>query len=111
MPTWLIWAIGLLVALLAAILLVRVALYRLRRWFLMQKFGDAEMVRVILSGEIAQGMTPAMVIAAWGRPADVDETVMKTRTKAEMKYDQTGNNRFGTRVYLENGVVVGWETK
>lgn len=52
-----------------------------------------------------------MVVAAWGKPADLDEVVMKTKTKAEMKYDQKGKNRFGTRVYIENGSVVGWETK
>ena len=83
----------------------------LRKMLLMRRFGDAEMVQTILEGRIAQGMSPEMVVAAWGKPTDLDEMVMKTKTKAEMKYDQEDKNRFGTRVYIENGSVVGWETK
>ena len=78
---------------------------------LMDRFGNEEFVETILDGKIARGMSYEMVVAAWGEPADLDETVMKTKTKREMKYDQKGKNRFGTRVYLEDGVVVGWETK
>ena len=111
MPDWVIWAVALCVALVIGYVLIRLGLRRLRRWMLMRLYGDAEMVATILSGEIAQGMSAEMVIDAWGQPADMDEKVMKTKTKREMKYDQTGKNRFGTRVYLENGAVVGWETK
>ena len=77
----------------------------------MKRYDDALMVDTIMEGRIARGMTADMVIDVWGEPADMDETVLKTKTKREMKYDQKGENRFGTRVYLENGVVVGWETK
>lgn len=90
---------------------VRVLMRKARRVILMKRYDDAGMVDTIMSGQIAQGMSAEMVIDTWGQPADMDETVMKTKTKREMKYDQKGKNRFGTRVYLENGVVVGWETK
>ena len=89
----------------------RFAMKALRRASLMRKHQNEEMVDTIMEGRIAQGMTAEMIVDAWGEPADMDETVMKTKTKREMKYDQKGKNRYGTRVYLENGVVVGWETK
>ncbi len=90
---------------------VRFAMKKARRALLMKRYDDADMVDTIMEGRIAQGMTAEMVMDVWGEPADMDETVLKTKTKREMKYDQKGKNRFGTRVYLENGVVVGWETK
>ena len=111
MPSWaisaLIWLAGLGLLLIAA----RWLYLKARRALLLRTFENPDLVETIMSGQIAQGMTHQMVMAAWGKPADMDETVMKTQTKSQMKYDQKGKNRFGTRVYFENGVVVGWETK
>jgi len=90
---------------------VRFAMKKARRALLMKRYDDVEMVDTIMEGRIARGMSAEMVMDVWGEPADMDETVLKTKTKREMKYDQKGKNRFGTRVYLENGVVIGWETK
>jgi hypothetical protein len=84
---------------------------RFRQWVLMRKYGDPEIVETMMGGQISRGMTIEMVIDVWGTPADMDEVVMKTKTKRELKYDQKGKNRFGTRVYFENGECVGWETK
>lgn len=89
----------------------RLLLRKIRRTLLMKRHGDHDMVDTIMAGQIARGMSVEMVIDAWGQPADMDETVMKTKTKRELKYDQKGKNRFGSRVYFENGIVVGWETK
>ena len=111
MPNWVWIVLAGLVALVAGYVILRALLRRLRRNLLLRRFGDEAMVDTILEGRIAQGMTVDMVRAVWGEPADFDETVMKTKTKQEMKYDQKGKNRFGTRIYLENGQVVGWETK
>lgn len=111
MPNWFWYVIGAVLGIGVVIVALRIGLRALRRTLLMRRYDDAEMVATILSGQIAQGMTAEMVIDTWGKPADMDERVMKTKTKQEMKYDQTGKNRFGTRVYLEDGVVVGWETK
>lgn len=111
MPSWL-WYILIAVTGVAALILLGKVLFRkLRRASLMSRFDDAQMVDTIMEGRIARGMTMDMVLAVWGEPADLDETVLKTKSKHEMKYDQKGKNRFGTRVYLENGIVVGWETK
>lgn len=104
-------ALGVVVAAALAWFGLRAGLAKLRRRRWLDRHGDPDMVETMMAGQIARGMTLDMVLDVWGRPADMDETVMKTKTKRQLKYDQTGKNRFGTRVYLENGVVVGWETK
>ena len=108
---YLYYALAALVGLGILILLVRMGLSRIRRAVWMRRYGDVTMVDTMMAGQIARGMTLDMVLDVWGTPADMDETVLKTKTKRELKYDQKGKNRFGTRVYLENGEVVGWETK
>lgn len=84
---------------------------RQRREYLMRKYGDAEIVEDIINGVIRQGMTYEMVIDSWGKPADVDERVFKTKTSHTFKYHQTGRNQFASRVKLENGIVVGWKQR
>ena len=106
-----LYVIVAVVALFGAATAIRVGLRAFRRSSLMKRFGDAAMVDTILEGRIARGMNADMVRAAWGEPADMDEVVLKTKSKHEMKYDETGKNRFGRRVYLEDGAVVGWEIK
>lgn len=86
-------------------------IHSMRRRSLMGRYDHPEFVASIMDGQIMRGMTMDMVIDVWGDPADLDEVALKTKTKTEMKYDQKGKNRFGTRVYLEDGIVVGWETK
>jgi hypothetical protein len=111
MPGWLIWLIATPVLLALLWWQLRRGLRLMRRQNLLSRFDDPAMVDTILEGRIAQGMTAEMVVAVWGEPEDLDETVMKTKRKTEMKYNQTGKNRFGTRVHLEDGIVVGWEVK
>jgi len=115
MPTWLIIGIAGFVGLLILIWIVRFILRKLvrslRHKMLMKTYDHPEFVASIMDGHIMRGMSMDMVIDVWGEPADLDEVALKTKTKTEMKYDQKGKNRFGTRVYLEDGVVVGWETK
>lgn len=111
MPEGVKYAVGVVLFLVLAFVFFRMFwnLWKAKR--LMDRFEDEEMVETILDGKIARGMTYDMVVASWGEPVDLDETVLKTKTKRELKYDQKGKNRFGTRVYMEDGVVVGWETK
>ena len=106
-----LYAVVAIVALFGAATAVRVAWRGWTRSRLMKRFGDAVMVDTIMEKRIARGMTADMVRAAWGEPADMDEEVLKTKSKHEMKYDQTGKNRFARRVHLEDGLVVGWEIK
>lgn len=82
-----------------------------RRKRLMAKYGDAEIVDMIMTRTVWQGMTAEQLTDALGRPAATDRKVYKTKTSETYKYDQAGKNRFRRRITLENGVVVGWDMK
>lgn len=82
-----------------------------RREALLEKYGDAEIVQRILRKTIWQGQTQEQLLDSLGRPLDIDERVLKTKSKETWKYNQVGKNRFGLRVILENGIVVGWDQK
>ncbi|WP_437338473.1 hypothetical protein [Sorangium sp. So ce394] len=62
-------------------------------------------------GELWVGMTAEMLTHSKGSPEDIDEKVLKTKTKHVYKYGQTGINRYALRVTLDNGVVTGWDDK
>jgi uncharacterized protein len=75
---------------------------------LVGKYG-AEIAAHIVAHKVWQGMTVEQLIKSWGSPAHVDCEIVKTRKKETWKYVQTGKNRFANRIYLENGVVIGWK--
>ncbi|MFO0755061.1 MAG: hypothetical protein U0359_01105 [Byssovorax sp.] len=75
-----------------------------------QRFGQ-DIAERVMRREVWQGMTAEMLVASLGSPADVDETVLKTKRKHVYKYNPQGANRFGHRIFLENDTVVGWEDK
>ncbi len=79
--------------------------------YLMSKYGDAALVDLIMAKQIRQGMTLDQLVESWGRPADIDQKVYKTKIKYTYKYNQTGRNRFRDRVFVENDVVVGWQDR
>lgn len=82
-----------------------------RREALLKKYSDAELVERIMRRMFWQGQTQEQLLDSLGRPLDIDERVLKTKTKETWKYNRIGKNRFGLRVILENGVVVGWDQK
>jgi hypothetical protein len=102
--TWL-FLIGIALLMWAAIAL---AMRQQRRKMLIEKYGEETGLR-IFEKRIWQGMTKEQLLDSWGRPADLDCTVYKTKTKETWKYNQIGKNRFNNRVYVENGAVVGWK--
>jgi hypothetical protein len=75
---------------------------------LVAKYGE-EIADRILAHTIWQGMADEQLVESWGGPADKDYEIKKTITKETWKYGQTGRNRFSNRVFLENGVVIGWK--
>lgn len=77
---------------------------------LVARFGQHNADR-IMRGQFWQGQTQEMLIEALGHPSDVDVRVMKTKTRSVYKYVWNGANRYGLRITLEDGVVVGWEDK
>lgn len=74
------------------------------------RFGLDDAHRIIRR-EIWKGQSAAALLEARGKPMDVDERVMKNKTRHVYKYNPTGVNRFALRVTLEDDVVVGWEDK
>lgn len=84
---------------------------RQQRWHaLAARFGQ-EAATAVMAGRIWQGQTAEMVIEALGRPVDVDERVLNAQMSQVWKYRPLGHNRYGLRVFIDNGVVVGWESK
>lgn len=82
---------------------------RERYAWLVSRFGP-DAANAITAGRYWQGQTAEQLELSLGRPADVDEHVMPSKVKHVYKYRPMGFGRFGLRVTLENGVVVGWET-
>lgn len=82
-----------------------------RRTYLVEKYGDTEIVEKIMAGKVWQGQTAAQLRDSLGNPADTDERVMKTKRREVWKYGQVGRNRFAIRITLEQDIVVGWDEK
>ena len=82
-----------------------------RREALLKKYGDADVVTRIMKKMFWQGQTHEQLRDSLGRPLDTDEKVLKTKTKEIWKYNRVGKNRYGLRITLENGIVVGWDEK
>jgi hypothetical protein len=81
---------------------------RERRQNLIVKYGK-EIAERILAKQVWQGMTNEQLIESWGAPADRDYEIKRAKTKETWKYGRTGKNQFSNRVYLEDGIVVGWK--
>lgn len=75
---------------------------------LIAKYGLVDAER-ILAQKIWQGMTEEQLVESWGVPVGKNTEVLRSKIKETWKYGQTGKNRFDNRVYVENGIVVGWK--
>jgi hypothetical protein len=64
---------------------------------------------MIIARQVWQGMTDEQLTDSWGNPVDIGREIVRTKIKETWKYGQTGKNRFRNRVYLENGIVIGWK--
>jgi hypothetical protein len=82
-----------------------------RRAALLAKYHDPRIVDMIMSHMFWQEQSQEQLLDSLGRPADIDQKVMKTKVKEIWKYNQTGTNRFGLRITIENKIVVGWDQK
>lgn len=84
---------------------------RNRMNYLVARYGP-EAARLIVAKQVWQGATYDMMIDAFGPPADIDTSVMRDKQTAILKYyPQQGYNRYGMRITVENGYVIGWELK
>lgn len=82
-----------------------------RRLSLLARYNDHKAVDMIMSRRIWEGMTSEQLIESWGRPAEVDERVLKTKVAHVYKYGRTGKTGFRERVKLDDGIVVGWDQR
>ncbi len=103
--TWYWW----LVIVLALFALLSVLLAR--RMQLTMKYKDEELVENLLQERFWRGQTAEQLRDSLGEPLDIDQKVLKTKVKEVWKYEQTGKNRYGLKIKLDNGVVVGWDQK
>ena len=78
--------------------------------YLSNRFGP-EAANAIMAGQVWVGMPADMLLESKGRPVDTESKVLKTKSKETWKYQQFGKGRYALRVFLENGVVVGWDDK
>jgi hypothetical protein len=65
-----------------------------------KKFG-LELYLLILNGKVKIGMTKEMAVLAWGKPKDINETILKNLKSEQWVY----NN--GNYIYFTNGVLSG----
>lgn len=79
-----------------------------RKKRLVARFGE-EIAALIIARKVWQGMTEEQLTESWGNPVDVGREIIRSKVKETWKYGQTGKNRFRNRVYLENGIVIGWK--
>ncbi|MCW8965782.1 MAG: DUF2845 domain-containing protein [Candidatus Pacearchaeota archaeon] len=82
-----------------------------RKERLMKKYKNTETVELIMSRSFWQGQTEEQLVDSLGKPLDIDQKVLKTKTKEIWKYNQTAKNSYSLKVTLENGLVVGWDQK
>lgn len=84
---------------------------RKKRERLMEKYHDERLVDKLMQRMFWQGQSEEQLIDSLGRPLDIDQKVLKTKTKEVWKYNETGKNRYGLKITLENGEVIGWDQK
>ena len=82
-----------------------------RRAALFEKYGDAVIVERIMRNQVWQGQTSEQLSDALGDPEGLDERVLKSHTRQTWKYRRQGKNRFGLRIVIDDGSVVGWDEK
>ena len=82
-----------------------------RRAELQRKYASEAIVGRIINGDVWQGQTAEQLRDSLGPPVDVDERVLKSKTRHVWKYRPIGTRRFSLRVTLENDAVVGWDDK
>jgi hypothetical protein len=106
------WVLPLLAlaGIVALVVGVRAAKHRERVTSLRSKYPE-DIVQRILAGSVWHGQTEAQLIDALGRPAEVDQKVLKTLRREIWKYGRLSAKRFRLRVTIENGYVAGWDQK
>ena len=110
MDTLIYIGLGVIAVAVLAFVFARWALAQRRR-HLTEKYGDTEVADRIMKGMYWRDQTAEQLRESLGKPEDTDQTVLKTKVKEVWKYKPTGKNRYGLKITLDDGVVVGWEER
>lgn len=111
METCLPIAVVLLVVFVVLPTVIAVQKAKRRRETLLAKYIDPDLVERLMRRRFWVGMTAEQLLDSRGKPADIDEKVLKTKTKQTWKYQPTGVNRYALRIHLDDQVVIGWDDK
>jgi uncharacterized protein YgiM (DUF1202 family) len=79
--------------------------------YLLKKYKKQEYVDNIMNKKLWIDETTEQIRESMGEPLDIDTHVTKTKRKETWKYNRSGKNRYNLKIYIENGIVVGWEDK
>lgn len=102
---WILMIIGLVV-------LYKYFATKRRRENLLEKYNNnIELVDRLMDRKIWQSQTKGQLIDSLGNPLDIEQKVLKTKTKEIWKYNRIAKNRYSLKVILENDEVIGWEQK
>lgn len=107
---WLSTLIGFFVLVAIGLIIFFIA-KKIRFSRLYKKYNDEELVNKIMKRTLWKGQTAEQVLDAIGEPKDIDQKVLKTKTKETWKYFPSGRRRYGLRITLDDGEVTGWENK
>lgn len=102
---------GFIIFIIALVCLLSYLARKARRDGIYLKYGHNETAEKIIGKVIWVGETSEQLSDSLGQPVDIDENVLKTKRKETWKYYQKSTNRFGLKVKVENGIVVGWDEK
>lgn len=107
----LVWVLAVIAVILVVSVAIAAFLKFRRRNILVARYGSADIADRIIAGKVWQGMSRDQLRDAWGDPEDRDEQVLKTKTKEVWKYGRTSRTRFAQKVFIEDEVVTGWESR
>jgi len=103
--------IAIALVVIAIIVATLVAARAARRKRLLEKYHDEALVNRLIRHVVWQGETEEQLLDSMDRPGGIDSKTLKTKTRVVWKYNRTGTNRYSLRITLEDGVVVGWDSK
>ena len=84
---------------------------KVRKERIYEKYGCTEIADRIINKTIWVGESTDQLLDSLDKPIDIDENVLKTKRKEIWKYYQKSTNRFGLKIMIENGLIVGWDEK
>jgi hypothetical protein len=103
--------LAILAAVIIAIFWYKAMQRRKRLEYLRNKYHDEAIVQRILGHGFWEGQTAEQLVDSIGNPLSVDHKTFKATTRQIWKYDRRGANRYGLRITLDGGIVVGWDQK